>query len=877
VRILSLRLANYRGITKSEVRFAPCGLTVVEGPNETGKTSLIEAIDILFKYPDSSSHRNVEEIKPVHRDAGAEIELQAESGPYAFTYFKRFHKKSETMLRVTKPKPENLTGREAHQRAKAILDKTIDVDLWQALCIQQGEDIRQANLSGQTSLSAALDKAAGGHSADPRGESLFEIARAEYSRYYIERGGEKKELQEARKAEEDTKVAADSLRQQLQDIDKDIDHAAHLQAELGRLQEREQKLEKAVVEHETTLVEIRDLESTMETACLKLESVRKSEEAAKREKEIRQGLIDKVTKARNGHTEIEESSTALIPALQGAEEALRKAALVADKAEKQHKKTEALRGLHRADVDYFKDKLDLEQLAERKERTDRSRKDAALAEALLAKNQVDKKRLRKIQDAERALDVARAQLNAGAPSLKLRALVDLTFKVDGKKDSLRKSKVRTMPVPDRVRITFPGTAEVEVAAGASATDLAKGVEKARQTLKGACEAAGVTGPDEAKKTHEERREAQRKIESREQVERDNLRDLTYEQLAEKVIGLGENVPAYPASRVRKPPLAPDLDSAKKELQEAETLLAKANREWDAAREEHEAARKIHDGFKGKHQKALVELDLKAADLKRNEGALAGNRARASDDELKVELKKATGEVRSWEEKVRVAENSLGKKGPERVRLLAETAKGSLQTTRRERAKSQDEFTAVRTRLKILGEDGLYEKVQAAEGLLNHARRESKAACRRADAARLLFETMREEHDRARRAYVVPLRERIEQLGRILFNDTFQVEVGDDLTITSMTRDGITVPFRSLSGGTREQLSLVARLACTMIVGKDDGAPLILDDALGYTDPERLTLMGAVIAKAGQEWQIIILTCVPDRYSNVGEATVIWLG
>lgn len=51
-------------------------------------------------------------------------------------------------------------------------------------------------------------------------------------------------------------------------------------------------------------------------------------------------------------------------------------------------------------------------------------------------------------------------------------------------------------------------------------------------------------------------------------------------------------------------------------------------------------------------------------------------------------------------------------------------------------------------------------------------------------------------------------------------------------------------------------------------------PLILDDALGYTDPERLRLMGAVLAKAAKECQIVIFTCVPDRYSYVGEAKVV---
>ena len=63
-------------------------------------------------------------IAPVHRDVGPEIELEAESGPYVFTYSKRFIKKPETKLTITKPKPENLTGRDAHDRAEAILKET---------------------------------------------------------------------------------------------------------------------------------------------------------------------------------------------------------------------------------------------------------------------------------------------------------------------------------------------------------------------------------------------------------------------------------------------------------------------------------------------------------------------------------------------------------------------------------------------------------------------------------------------------------------------------------------------------------------------------------------------------------------------------------
>jgi len=163
----------------------------VQGPNEAGKTSLGEAIGLLFEFPDSSKHRSVEAIRPVHRDEGPEIELHAESGPYTFTYFKRFHKKPETKLNITRPKPENHTGREAHERAEAILRETLDIDLWKALTIQQGDAIHQPALAKQPSLSAALDNVAGGRPADPREEVLFDRVLEEYSRYCSGRGAER--------------------------------------------------------------------------------------------------------------------------------------------------------------------------------------------------------------------------------------------------------------------------------------------------------------------------------------------------------------------------------------------------------------------------------------------------------------------------------------------------------------------------------------------------------------------------------------------------------------------------------------------------------------------------------------------------------------
>lgn len=877
MRFLRLRLANYRGIEESEVRFAPQGLTIVEGPNEAGKTSLGEAIRLLFDYLDSSKHGEVRAVKPVTRDAGSEIELEAESGPYVFTYFKRFHKKPETTLTITSPKSENHTGREAHERAEEILRETIDINLWKALCIHQGEAAKQADLSQQTSLSAALDIAAGGHRTDLREESLFDKVREEYGYYFTERGSEKKELQESQKAQDESETKVDSLEKRIQGLEKDIVRAAELGRELEQLKKQEENLRSDVSKYTRSLDEIKGLEIALETARLKLESAQKSEQAVKRNKDGRQDLIDTVAKVAKTQAELDESNRSSTASVKKVENDLEKAQSEATKAETGRKEAESLLKLRRADSDYFNNKLHLEQLKERKDRIDGARERVALADELLASSRVDKDTLVTIQEAERSLITAQAKLESGAPNILLKGLADLDFRVDGKQITISKDEERNLSVSDRVRVTIPGFLQMEVTAGSSSSDLSKKVEETKRKLETLCHDAGIGNADEARHSYDARREAQQSIAREKVLEKENFRDLTYEELDRKVIELGRSVPTYPSSRIPEPELPENLEAAKKELRSAEGDLDKVNKTWEEAGKELEAARKVRDGLRERHQRVRVELDLKSEDLNRAKDELARSRKIAPDDDLESEHSKSIGIVHTEEANVKSAGTDLRDKEPDRVKALAETAKGSLTTIEKKRQVAQNESTEVRTRLKLLGEEGLHEELQAAQSHLDHIRQENATMNRRAQAARLLYVTMKEERDKARRAYVAPLKEKIESLGRLVFNSSFEVEVTKDLSVAGRAMDGSNVPFESLSGGTREQISLISRLACAMIVSKGGGASLILDDALGYTDPERLKLMGAVLAKAGKECQIIILTCVPDRYNNVGEATVVRLG
>ncbi len=110
----------------------------------------------------------------------------------------------------------------------------------------------------------------------------------------------------------------------------------------------------------------------------------------------------------------------------------------------------------------------------------------------------------------------------------------------------------------------------------------------------------------------------------------------------------------------------------------------------------------------------------------------------------------------------------------------------------------------------------------------------------------------------------------------MFGPDLSVEIADDLSIVSRTVNGRTVGFGSLSGGSREQLAILGRLAVASLVDEQDGAPLILDDAFGYADPERLDRLAAVLNQSGRDAQIIILTCHPERFRSIGSAEVVRL-
>ena len=94
---------------------------------------------------------------------------------------------------------------------------------------------------------------------------------------------------------------------------------------------------------------------------------------------------------------------------------------------------------------------------------------------------------------------------------------------------------------------------------------------------------------------------------------------------------------------------------------------------------------------------------------------------------------------------------------------------------------------LRITLSVRGEDGPHTRHEEALGHLLHVEREHQRTEARAEAARLLHDTFSRRRQEARQRYSGPFKQRIEQLGRIVFNPSFSVDIDQNLRIVRRDR------------------------------------------------------------------------------------------
>ncbi len=290
--IKRLKLEDWRGVVSREVELSD-GITLIEGPNEIGKSTIVEAIRTLFEAPDSSLKKEVKAVQPVGTDVGSHVEAEIFSGNYHFVYGKTFNKNKQTYLHILKPTPQQLTGRDAHDRAAQILNETIDWALWNALLVEQGKEVAGANLADSRGLAKALDEAAGTAAAQLEDTDLMAAVQNEYEKYFTLKTG-KPRFAELQRERDDAKALVEKIREALEATENDTSAHESCSLEIQRLSAEVPKLRESVRKHQSDWTAIDQLQRSTSAKQAEVESTRLKLDAAIRDENHRKTLVGEV-------------------------------------------------------------------------------------------------------------------------------------------------------------------------------------------------------------------------------------------------------------------------------------------------------------------------------------------------------------------------------------------------------------------------------------------------------------------------------------------------------------------------------------------------------------------------------------------------------
>jgi DNA repair exonuclease SbcCD ATPase subunit len=181
-----------------------------------------------------------------------------------------------------------------------------------------------------------------------------------------------------------------------------------------------------------------------------------------------------------------------------------------------------------------------------------------------------------------------------------------------------------------------------------------------------------------------------------------------------------------------------------------------------------------------------------------------------------------------------------------------------------------EIAGLEGQIKALGGDGLGEK--AATLRLEHdmALAELTRQTERVAVLDLLRKTVEDAYDKRREQLNAPLRRHLKPFLHDVFPQA-EIGLGEEFKVMDLKRSGPAAElFGRLSSGTQEQIAVLVRLAMGAMIGETGrSVPIILDDALVFSDDERIEQMFDAISRAGRNQQVIVLTCRARSFASLG--------
>lgn len=906
MRLHRITLRDVRGVRERTVELPEHGIVVIEGPNEVGKTTLLEAFDLLLSTKATSKAAGVRALQPVGRDVGPFIEAELTVGGTRLRYAKQWLRQPSTTLHVLSPAPEQLTGDAAQQRVDGLLRTHLDRTLWDALRMAQSADGELAPLVSSAVLTQALDAAAGAHQHAEGADDLLDRVATEHALYFTATGRPTGAYRAALTRHTDAQDAVAEAHRRVEEGQALLERRRLARERVGEAEAESTRSAQRLAEADRAGAEAEVVAARHESALERLSHGRDRHRSAvagqRRRAEAvaeRDALSADLARAEAARQADLESAEGHRTALLAAEDAVARAEEGMDRA------TDALDAA-RLDADVVEE---ARTLAMREALLERAGELVAAVRAArdgLPERPVEREQALRVRALQDRWDAMRMQHAAGSPTLQVEALdssVEVDLADEGGRASVLPGESERVCVAHDTTIEIPGRARLRIQLHQEALGRVAEINRVRRELDRELVDLGCASVEEveqeaagAERAHVALREATRDVEAL-------LRPWGSALAAEAVGGVlpsrlsdevDERRRRLEDSRSERPetaePLPADEAEARAGVDRAHAALRSARARARQAAADLTATQRQVGALTTRLDRAEGHLEAQAARLEAAEAQLAEARRRVSDDALAAEVAGRAADVADLQRVADSAAAAVAGADVAGVRAALVAARREHARAARSRDEAHAELHHVSGQVELVAGEGRHELYDLAVADLEHAERELQAIDRRARAARHLLGTLTRHREAAHRAYVRPYTQALEDLGRRVYGEDFAVTVDEQLSLTARTLQGTTVPFADLSGGAKEQLGILARLAVARLVDPAQGVPVVIDDALGYSDPERLEQMGHVLGAAAAggaghgavmgseagDVQVILLTCTPERYAAIPGAQTVRL-
>jgi len=864
------------------------GLNVIFGPNGVGKSTLMKALARGLFDSHNVSGNDIKSLRPWGRQLNPRVTIEFEHGGDQFRLRKQFVSSAEAQLE----RRENgryvplAESRAADDRARELLAGeapgrgATDARHWglaQILWAEQG-GLQIGHLADGTR--ATIREALGAQIAGPGTEALERAIADAYGRFFTAKG----KLKSGAAA-----PAVVGLQRQLEDATA---QRAMLEQQLAEFEERSRRIE----DLRQTTVAARHREVEMEK---KLRDVRTRASLFKdlvgqrtlHEKDVQaaetayKNLQDRIDAIRLAHDERAATADELrrlreeLPAQTKFVEQLEKE--VTDARQQcfqiraRERDVKAAEQRARLAERYIQACLDRDQL---ENRVKQIRSDQDELEQLSNRRRQhvapDRKTLRRISKVARARDDARLRLDAALITVHFHAEVDTRVVVSiaeqtGTQDVPAGREQQIQGAPE-VAFRIPGVGAFRATGPTGSVDeLRQQHASAQAEFEELTAGLGTTEMAALEVLCEVGEKLDADIQSVKQRIDTRLDGDSFNELDARLARTEATIREIEVDHAPWQASPPDPDALVQESDKLQRAFV-ADRDNATAAEEN-AQKKLHQAQqqKVKQKTSIASLESQAQQSERRLESLlidgldeAGRRAQLTQFALQRDAARG---------KLDQVDTQIAAFGDDPTKSLA-VLERQLEAIRNDAIEADRKLSTESGRLEQIASEAPYSALATVEESVSRMKEEIRRHQLQMDAVRLLYETLAERKRHMVDAILGPIRVRASRmLQRIVGTRFEELHFDHDSLLASgiLPRGGDeTVSLDDISGGEQEQVHFAVRMALADLAFPDQRQLVVLDDVFTYTDTSRLARIVSILDEQADRFQIVLLTCHPERYRGL---------